>query len=178
MPRLPVSFVCGLDPRYLKKKKETQKTASLPQEFCGSCPAISHVVVDLAEPFKVYTLLKKRSTRRSEGTLKVWGACQILDQARALKIYLAPGYSTDDFMVAWVDFESDCGISKKVHIDRGLQLAVLLGGLMCQSTIGTRLDHLEKDRLNGVVLLVPNGAVEAMVKQFKMSIELHKHWMG
>ena len=49
--------------RYLKKKRETQKMASLPQELCVPCPAFSNVGVDLAGPFKVSSMLKKRSTR-------------------------------------------------------------------------------------------------------------------
>ena len=41
---------------------------------------------------------------------------------KALRIYLSPGYSTGDFMVSWAEFESDCGIPRKVHSDRGSQL--------------------------------------------------------
>ena len=46
---------------------------------------------------------------------------------RALRIYLAPGYSTGDFLLAWTEFESDCGIPRRVHSDRGSQIVSAAG---------------------------------------------------
>ena len=164
--------------KYLKKKKETQKMASLPEELCVPCPAFSHVGVDLAGPFKVFSMLKKRNTRRSEGTLKVWAVLVLCLNTSALKIYLVPGYSTQDFMVAWVEFESDCGIPKKVHSDRGSQLVSAAEDI---DTPDYNWDMIGTSRKGQTVWdFCPagaqwrNGAVEAQVKQFKKSLELYK----
>ena len=70
-----------------------------------------------AGPFKVFSMLKKMSTRRSEGAIKVWAVLVLCLNTSELKIYLVPGYSTQEFMVAWVEFESDCGIPRNVHSD-------------------------------------------------------------
>ena len=86
--------------RYLKKIKETQKMATLPEELGVPCPAFTNVGVDLAGPYRVHTMLKKRGTRRGSGTVKVWAVLVLCLNTRALKIYMAPGYSTEDFMVA------------------------------------------------------------------------------
>ena len=142
------------------------------------CPAFSHVGVDLAGPFKVFSMLKKRSTRRSEGSLKVWAVLVLCLNTSALKIYLVPGYSTQDFMVAWVEFESDCGIPKKVHSDRGSQLVSAAEYI---DTPDYNWDMIGTSRKGQTVWnFCPagaqwrNGAVEAQVKQFKKSLELYK----
>ena len=164
--------------KYLKKKKETQKMASLPEELCVPCPAFSHVGVDLTGPFKVFSMLKKRSTRRSEGSLKVWAVLVLCLNTSALKIYLVPGYSTQDFQVAWVEFESDCEIRKKVHSDRGSQLVSAAEDI---DTPDYNWDMIGTSRKGQTVWnFCPagaqwrNGAVEAQVKQFKKSLELYK----
>ena len=40
----------------------------------------------------------------------------------ALKVYLAQGYITDDFILAWDEFVAECGVLRRVHSDRGSQL--------------------------------------------------------
>ena len=164
--------------RYLKKKTETQKMAALPQELCVPCPAFSHVGVDLAGPFKVYSMLKKRSTRRSEGTLKVWAVLVLCLNTRALKLYLVAGYSTEDFMLAWAEFESECGIPKKVHSDRGSQLVSAAEGIDVPEynwdMIGASRKGQTEWNFCPAGAQWRNGAVEALVKQFKRSLELYK----
>ena len=41
---------------------------------------------------------------------------------KAVTMHLAPGYATDDFMLAYHSHTSDCGHPTKVHSDRGSQL--------------------------------------------------------
>ena len=113
--------------RYLTKRLETQKMAELPSVLGVPCPAFSNVAVDLAGPFQVSSMLKRRGTRRGQGTMKVWGVLVMCLNTRALRIYLAPGYSTDDFLLAWAEFVSDSGVPRWVHSDRGTQLVSAAG---------------------------------------------------
>ena len=59
--------------RFLNKKLLTQKMAPLPAEVQVPCPAFTNVALDLAGPFQVTSLIKRRSTRGGSGLLKVWG---------------------------------------------------------------------------------------------------------
>ena len=109
--------------RYLKKKEEEQMIASLPKEIGDPCPPFTNTGIDLAGPYQVVSMVKKRATRGSSGTLKVWALLVMCLNTRALKVYLVAGYSTEDFLLAWNEFESECGLPRLVHSDRGSQLA-------------------------------------------------------
>ena len=101
--------------------------APLSEDLCVPCPAFSNVAVDFAGPFRVFSMLKSRDTRRGTGTMKVWALLVVCLNTRAMKIYLVPGYSTQDFLVSWAEFESECGIPRRVHSDRGSQLVSAAG---------------------------------------------------
>ena len=164
--------------RYLKKLKETQKMAVLPDELGVPCPAFSNVGVDLAGPFQVFSMLKKRNTRRGSGTLKVWAVLVMCLNTRALKIYMAPGYSTEDFMVAWEEFESDCGIPRKVHSDRGTQLISAAGSIDSPEYDWEVISRSSKGQTTWTFCPSGsqwrNGAIESFVKRFKMSLEMYQ----
>ena len=72
--------------RYLRKKHETQKMAPLPRELCVPCPAFTNIGLDLAGPYKVTSMIKRRGTRAGQGTLKVWAVLVVCLNSRALKI--------------------------------------------------------------------------------------------
>ena len=50
--------------RYMKKILENQKMASLPRELCIPCPTFGTMGLDLAGPYKVTSMLKRRDTRK------------------------------------------------------------------------------------------------------------------
>ena len=97
---------------------------------------------------------------------------------RALKIYMAPGYSKEDFMVARVEFESDCCIPRKVHSDRGSQLVSAAEGIEMPDynwdLIGSSRKGQTEWNFCPAGAQWRNGSVEALVKQFKKSLDLYK----
>ena len=164
--------------RYVKKKLETQKMAPLPKELCVPCPAFSNVGLDLAGPYKVTSMLRRRSTRSGQGTMKVWALLVMCLNTRALKIYLAAGYGTQDFLVAWNEFESDCGVPRRVHSDRGSQLVSAAGAVEGPDYDWDAISARSKGQT--VWTFCPsgaqwrNGAIESFVKRFKWSLELYQ----
>ena len=162
--------------RYLKRKEETQKMASLPVEISVPCPAFTNVGVDLAGPYKVQSMLKRRTTKSGTGVMKVWAVLVVCLNTRAVKINLAPGYSTEDFLIAWRNLESDCRIPRKVHSDRGSQLVSAAGEI---DVPDFNWDIISKESKGQTTWnFCPsgaqwrNGACEAFVKKFKKSLEL------
>ena len=144
-----------------------------------ACPPFSNVGIDLAGPYKVQSMLKRRSPRGSSGEMKVWAVLVVCLNTRALKIYLAPGYSTKDFLLAWSNLESECGIPRRVHSDRGSQLVSAAEEIDLPEF---NWDIISKENKGQTTWnFCPsgaqwrNGAVEAFVKKFKKSLELMKH---
>ena len=164
--------------RYLRKREETQKMSPLPKELCVPCPPFSNVGVDLAGPYKVSSMVKKRGTRSGQGTLKVWAVLVLCLNTRALKIYLAPGYSTGDFILAWAEFESDCGIPRRVHSDRGSQIVSAAGQVEGPEYDWEQISRQNKGQTTWSFCPSGaqwrNGAIESFVKKFKQSLELYK----
>ena len=164
--------------RYVKKKLETQKMAPLPKELCVPCPAFSNVGLDLAGPYKVTSMLRRKSTRSGQGTMKVWALLVMCLNTRALKIYLAAGYGTQDFLVAWNEFESDCGVPRRVHSDRGSQLVSAAGAVEGPDYDWDAISARSKGQT--VWTFCPsgaqwrNGAIESFVKRFKWSLEMYE----
>ena len=122
-------------------------------------------------------MLKQRDTRRGRGTMKVWAVLAVCLNTRAIKIYMAPGYSTADFLLAWEELESDCGIPRRVHSDRGTQLVSASGAI---ETVEYDWDVISASSQGQTVWsFCPsgaqwrNGAIEAQVKRFKRSLELY-----
>ena len=164
--------------RYLRKKMETQKMSPLPEELCVPCPPFSNVGVDLAGPYKVSSMVKKRGTRSGQGTLKVWAVLVMCLNTRALKIYLAPGYSTADFLLAWKEFELECGIPRRVHSDRGSQVVSAADQIDGPDYDWEQISSTSKGQTAWTFCPSGaqwrNGAIESFVKKFKHSLELYK----
>ena len=163
--------------RYLAKKQEQQKMAPLPKELCVPCPAFSNVGLDLAGPYRVTSMLKRRATRSGQGQLKVWAVLIMCLNTRALKVYLAPGYSTEDFMLAWTEFVADCGVPRRVHSDRGTQLISAADEVEGPAYDWDKIS--EQDSRTAWNFCPSgsqwrNGAIESFVKRFKWSLSLYQ----
>ena len=103
--------------------------ADLPENVCLPCPTFTNIAIDLAGPYLVQSMVKRRNTRIGTGSLKVWAVVAVCLNTRAVKIYIAPGYSTRDFLIAWDCLEAECGIPRRVHSDRGSQIISAAGGI-------------------------------------------------
>ena len=108
--------------RFLDKKLLGQKMAVLPKELTVPCPPFSHVGVDLAGPVSLRIVGGGKTTRTNKGVFKAWIVLVVCLNTKALKLYVACGYSTRDFLLTWDQHVSDCGHPRLVHSDRGSQL--------------------------------------------------------
>ena len=102
--------------RFLRKRIEMQKMAVLPDILQVPAPPFSNLGIDLLGPIVVKSMTNKRST------MKVWVVLFLCLNVKAISMELAPGYSTDDFLLAYSAHVSQRGIPSFVHSDRGSQL--------------------------------------------------------
>ena len=96
--------------------------AVLPQELTVPCPPFTNLGVDLAGPVHIRIVGGGKTTRNNKGTFKGWIVVIVCLNTQAIKLYLACGYATKDFLLAWEQHVSDCGNPLTVHSDRGSQL--------------------------------------------------------
>ena len=78
--------------RFLYKRKVQQKMAALPPTIQIQSPPFSNIGIDLCGPLVVHAMTNKRAT------LKVWNVIFVCLNTKAATMYLAPGYSTNDFL--------------------------------------------------------------------------------
>ena len=102
--------------RFLHKIKIRQKMAQLPRSVQVACPPFTNIGVDLCGPLTVHAMTNKRAT------LKVWNVIIVCLNTKAVTMHLAPGYSTDDFFIAYDSHVYDRGVPANVHSDKGSQL--------------------------------------------------------
>ena len=164
--------------RFLAKLLEGQQMAILPARLSVPCPVFSHVGIDLAGPFLVKKEGGSQVTRRNTGKMKIWVILFVCLNTKALKLYVAGGYSTEDFMLAWNSFEADHGEPLTCHSDRGSQL-------VCAAKQDSEIEVPDYDwdvvagSMKTAWYFTPaqaqfrNGAVEIYVKKFKRTLE-HK----
>ena len=166
--------------RYLAKLLEGQQMAVLPARLTVPCPVFSHIGVDLAGPFSVKKDGYSRVTRRNTGTIKIWVVLFVCLSTKALKLYVAGGYSTGDFLLAWDAFVADHGDPLTCHSDQGSQL-------VSAAKQNPDLDVPDYDwdlvanslKMKTAWYFTPaqaqfrNGAVEIFVKKFKRTLN-HK----
>ena len=165
--------------RYLGKLLEGQQMAVLPARLTVPCPVFSHIGVDLAGPFSV----KKegsRVTRRNTGTFKIWVVLFVCLSTKALKLYVAGGYSTGDFLLAWDSFVADHGDPLTCHSDRGSQLVAAAKQNPDLETpdydwdlVASSLNVKTAWYFTPAQAQFRNGAVEIFVKKFKRTLQ-HK----
>ena len=121
-------------------------------------------------------------TRRNTGTIKVWAVIFVCLQVKAVKIYMAGGLNTEDFLLVWDSFVADFGQPLVVYSDRGTNLvsAAKEGGDKLGDLPRYDWDRIENyNRGKTVWEFHPpgsqfrNGAVEVFVKKFKRYLK-HK----
>ena len=120
-----------------------------------------------------------RVTRRNTGTFKLWVILFVCLNTKALKLYLAGGYSTQDFLLAWDAFVADQGEPITCHSDRGSQLVSAAKLSPDMEVPEYDWDLVASSMRKTVWHFTPaqaqfrNGAVEIFVKKFKRTLE-HK----
>ena len=156
--------------RYLHKLKvQQQQMAPLPSFVQTTCSPFTNVGVDLCGPLVVRSMTNKRAT------MTVWNVIFVCLNTKVVTMYLAPGYATDDFMLAYSSHISDHGLPTNVHSDKGSQL----------QAAGREVANFEWDVIAQTASIqgttwefAPtgaqwrNGAVEIFVKKFKKSFEI------
>ena len=95
--------------RYLAKQLADQQMSILPPFLSVPSPCFSYIAVDLAGPFVCKKEGGSKVTRRNTGTMKVWAVIFVCLQVKAVKIYLAGGLNTEDFLLVWDSFVADFG---------------------------------------------------------------------
>ena len=162
--------------RYLAKMLEGQQMSVLPARLTVPCPVFSHVGVDLAGPFLVRKEGDSRVTRRNTGTIKIWVILFLCLSTKALKLYVAGGYSTEDFLLAWDAFVADHGDPLTCHSDRGSQLVAAAKQNPDLDVPNYDWDVVSK-KTKTAWYFTPaqaqfrNGAVEIFVRKFKRTLE-------
>ena len=90
--------------------------AVLPESVQVQCPPFTNIGLDLCGPFTVKTMTNKRAT------MKVWVVLFLCLNTKGVSMELAPGYSTKDFLLAYMSHVSIRGSPLLVNSDRGSQL--------------------------------------------------------
>ena len=156
--------------RYLRKKLEGQKMAVLPDLMQVPCRPFTNIGLDLSGPITVKCMANKRAT------MKVWVTLFLCLNTKAISMELAPGYSTDDFMLAYETHCSSRGVPSFVHSDRGIQLVAAQKEL-CNNPLKYDWNIIASRALKRGTKwdFTPpgaqwrNGATESFVKKFKHS---------
>ena len=102
--------------RFMRKVAHGQKMSALPDSLQRPAPPFTNVGLDLAGPITVKAMVNKRAR------MKVWAVIFLDLNSKAVNIELAPGYSTNDFILAYSSHVSQRGDPAFVHSDRGSQL--------------------------------------------------------
>ena len=156
--------------RYLRKSLEMQKMAILPESIQIQCPPFTNIGLDLCGPLTVKAMTNKRAT------MKVWVVLFLCLNTKAISIELAPGYSTNDFLLAYMCHVNQRGNPVLVHSDRGSQL-VAAHKEVCDDPLKYDWESIERSTSSQGTSwdFTPagaqwrNGAAEAFVKKFKHS---------
>ena len=156
-----------------------QQMSVLPSHLSVPAPPFTYVAVDLAGPFVCKREGASKSTRRNPGTMKVWAVLFVCLQVKAVKIYMAGGLNTEDFLLVWDSFVADHGQPLIAYGDRGTNLT---SASKEQSTevpiydwekISASCRGKTEWKFHPPGSQFRNGAVEIFVKKFKRTLD-HK----
>ena len=75
------------------------------------------------EPFYIKDMVVTKNTRRVNTYRKMWVSVYVCLNTKAVKFYLIPGYSAEDFLFGWEQHVSDCGKPSTVYSDMGTNIA-------------------------------------------------------
>ena len=153
-----------------------QRMGDMPEELQEMVGPFKKIALDLAGPYLMKADVRRRSTRRDEGRVKIWIVCVVCSVTSAVKLYLCRDYSEEGFMQVWSQHTSDLGKPDLVYSDRGSQLVSAAGGLDPMEE-EDEVDWQEIGIKTGVKwLFTPaqsqwrNGKCEAVVKCTKQSL--------
>ena len=155
--------------RFLHRLKVMQQMAPLPPFLQTTCPPFTNIGVDLCGPLIVHAMTNKRAT------MKVWNVIIVCLNTKAVSMHLAPGYSTDDFFIAYDSHVYVRGVPATVHSDKGSQLVAAGKEVMNVDwdTITKRCSAKGTTwNFTPAGAQWRNGAVETFVKKFKKSFEV------
>ena len=165
--------------REVARKLLKQRMAPLPNHLQVPAPCFTHLGVDLAGPVLIKDMVVTRGTRHTKVYRKMWICVYVCLNTKAVKLYLVPGYSAEDFLLGWEQHINDCGKPATVHSDAGSNLASAAKDLQEEDS-GDSIDFNEVARATGVtwVFAPPgaqfrNGCAEAFVKKLKHSLLIH-----
>ena len=169
-------FVCKSCPRckLAQKRLSAQLMADIPAHQLKPCPPFTYISLDFAGPYKV------KAMGNSRAFVKSWGLVIVCQNTRAIRMYATAGYSTDDFLTAFLRFTSNHGNPLLIVSDSGSQL--IRAGKVIEGGDPTKLDWeriQEGAAKNGTdwKSVEPgcqwrNGLAEAAVKLVKSTLEL------
>ena len=155
--------------RFLHKLKVQQQMSQLPPFVQVTCPPFTNIGIDLCGTLTVHAMTNKRST------LKVWNVIAVCLNTKAVTMHLAPGYSTEDFFIAYDSHVYDRGVPANVHSDKGSQLVAAGKEVM---NVDWEAVARRSPASGTTWSFAPagaqwrNGAVEIFVKKFKSSFQL------
>ena len=163
--------------RFMKKRLETQKMSILPDLLQVPSPPFSNIGIDLLGPILVKAMVNKRAK------MKVWVVLFVCLNVKAISMELAPGYATNDFLMAFSTHVSQRGLPSFVHSDRGSQLVAAQRNLVedlpkfdWDLISSTSARHGTTWKFAPAGAQWRNGATEAFGKMFKRSFShMYQH---
>ena len=166
--------------RFLARTLVGQQMSVLPPFLAVPSPCFTYVAVDLAGPFLCRKEGGSQVTRSNTRTVKVWAVLIVCLQVKAVKIYLAGGLGTEDFLLAWDGFVADNGQPLVAYSDRGSNLVAAAKEGGGQDLPGYDWDQIAEAaqgktdwQFHPAGSQFRNGAVEVFVKKFKRTLK-HK----
>ena len=165
--------------RETARKLLEQRMGPLPDRLQVPAPCFTHLGIDLAGPILIKDMVVTRGTRHTKVYRKMWICVYVCLNTKAVKLYLVPGYSAEDFLLGWDQHINDCGKPATVYSDAGSNLASAAKDLQEEDS-GDPIDFNEVARSTGVTwYFAPpgaqfrNGCSEAFVKKLKHSLLVH-----
>ena len=165
--------------RFLRRVLEGQKMAPLPPSITLPAPPFYHTALDLFGPLETKRMGGAKATRGKQSTFKCWGVIFLCLNVKAVKIYVAAGYSTADFMMVFEQFMADHGRPASIHSDRGSNLVSAAKEVDLPELDWEAIEQTTGTKTRWVFCPAGsqfrNGAVERMVGKAKRTI---KHTYG
>ena len=163
--------------RVANQKPAEQMMGDLPEEVqdLDTCPW-KHVALDIIGPYLIRDAVKKKSTRYTNTTMKVFPVMITCLTTRCLHVSLSLSYSTEDFLIAFKEYCALRGVPETVFSDCGSQL-VKAGAIL---EAGDDIDWGHVSGMTGrhgiVWTTAPpraqfrNGRVESLIKLYKRHV--------
>ena len=144
--------------------------AAMPSILQNPSSPFTNIGLDLIGPITVKAMVNKRTY------MKVWVVIFVCLNTKAVSMELSPGYSTNDFLLAFSSHVSVRGIPLYVHSDKGSQLVAAHKDL-ADDPLQYDWDAIAHSTAHEGTTwkFCPagaqwrNGAAEAFVKKFKLS---------